>query len=68
MTLNLAGVIELPGFAGTLGRVLLVEADEQVDQLAADRPGAQQARQLGQLNQPLRWRPLLTSPGQAFSV
>jgi hypothetical protein len=45
MTLNLAGVIELPGFAGTLGRVLLVEADEQVDQLAADRLGVQQVRQ-----------------------
>jgi len=26
---------DLPGFAWSLGRVLLVEADEQVDQLAA---------------------------------
>ena len=31
MAQDLAGVVELPGFAGTLGRVLLVEADEQVD-------------------------------------
>ena len=54
MLQELAGVVPLPGFAGTLGRVLLVEADEQVDQLAADPPGAQQVRQLRQVNQPLR--------------
>lgn len=40
MTLNLACVTGLPGLAGKLGRVLLVQADEQVDQFAAHRvPG-----------------------------
>jgi hypothetical protein len=43
-----------PRFAGSLGRVLLVQADEQGDQLAAHRPGAQQVRQLGQVDEPLR--------------
>jgi hypothetical protein len=33
---------------------LLVEADEQVDQLAAHGPGAEQARQLREVDEPLR--------------
>jgi hypothetical protein len=44
----------LARFAASLGRVLLVQADEQVDQLAAHRPGAQYVRQPGQANEPLR--------------
>jgi hypothetical protein len=54
MAHDLAGVVQLPGFAWILGPVLLVEADEQVDQLAANGPAAQQVRQLRQLDQPLR--------------
>ena len=54
MAQDLACVVGLPGFTGSLGRVLLVQADEQVDQLAAHRPGAQQVRQLGQVDEPLR--------------
>ena len=54
MAQDLACVVRLPRFAGSLGRVLLVQADEQVDQLAAHRPGAQQVRQLGQVDEPLR--------------
>src|SRR5437868_5799166 len=54
MAQDLACVPGLPRFAGSLGRVLLVQADEQVDQLAAYRPGAQQVRQLGQVDEPLR--------------
>src|SRR6516162_310115 len=53
MAQDLACVVRLPRFAGSLGRVLLVEADEQVDQLAAYRPGAQRVRQLGQVDEPL---------------
>jgi hypothetical protein len=51
---DLACVVGLPRLTGSLGRVLLVQADEQVDQLAAHRPGAQQVRQLGQVDEPLR--------------
>src|SRR5580658_2530210 len=51
---DLARVVALPGLAGILGRVLLVEGDEQVDQLAADGLDAQQVGQLGQVDQPLR--------------
>ena len=54
MAQDLACVVGLPRFAGSLGRVLLVQADEQVDQLAAHRPGAQHVRQPGQVNEPLR--------------
>src|SRR5580704_6208499 len=54
MTQDLACIVGLPRFAGSLGRVLLVQADEQVDQLAAHRPGAQQVRQLGQVDEPRR--------------
>ena len=46
MARNLAGVVGRPGFAGSFGGVLLVEADEQLDQLAAHGPGAEQVRQL----------------------
>ena len=42
MAQDLPRVVSFPGFAGSLGGELLVEADEQVDQLAAHRPGAQQ--------------------------
>src|SRR5580658_7697393 len=51
---DLARVVALPGLAGMLGRVLLVEGDEQVDQLAADGLDAEQVGQLGQLDEPLR--------------
>src|ERR1700736_385937 len=64
MAQDLACVVDLPRFAGTLGRVLLVQADEQVDQLAAHRPGAQQVRQLRQVDEPLRvpGRPVIIGP------
>src|SRR5580693_1396609 len=39
MAQNAARAADLPGFAWSLGRVLLVEADEQLDQLAAHGPG-----------------------------
>ena len=39
MKQDLACVIELPGFAGILGRALLVQADEQVE-FAPDGPDA----------------------------
>ena len=51
MAQDLACVLGLPRFAGSLGRVLLVQADEQADQLAAHWPGAQQVRQLGQFDE-----------------
>ena len=54
MAQDLARVADLPGFAGTLGRELLVQADEQIDQLAADRPDAGQVRQLRQVDESLR--------------
>jgi hypothetical protein len=54
MAQDLACVVGLPRFAGSHGRVLLVQADEQVDQLAAHWPGAQQVRQLGKVDEPLR--------------
>jgi pimeloyl-ACP methyl ester carboxylesterase len=46
MIQDLASVVALPGFTGIVGRVLLVEADEQVDQFTADGLHAQQVRQL----------------------
>jgi hypothetical protein len=46
MAQNPACVVGLPGFAGIFGRELLVEADEQLDQLTAHGPCAQQVRQL----------------------
>src|ERR1700748_2656805 len=48
MAQNLPCVVGLPRFPGSLGRVLLVQADQQVNQLAAHRPGAQQVPQLRQ--------------------
>src|SRR5881275_2503240 len=59
-----ACVVQLPGFGRVLGRVLPVQADQQVDQLAADRPGAQQVRQLRQVDEPLRvpGRPVIVRP------
>src|SRR6185437_2732653 len=51
---DLARVVGLPGFGRSLGRELLVEADEQVDQVASHRAGAQQVRQLRQVDEPLR--------------
>jgi len=45
MAYDLACVVEFPGFAGFPSRVLLVQADEQVDQLAPAGPDAQQIRQ-----------------------
>ena len=64
MAQDLACIVGLPRFAGRLGRILLVQADEQVDQLAAHRPGAQQLRQLGQVDEPLRvpGRPVIVAP------
>src|SRR5690349_2426282 len=54
MAQYLACVVLLPGLVGVLRRVLLVEADEQVHQLAADGPTTQQARKFRQVDQPLR--------------
>ncbi len=64
MAQDLACVVDLPRFAGSLGRVLPVQADEQVDQFAAYRPGAQQVRKLGQVDEPLRvsGRPVIVGP------
>ena len=53
MAQNLARVVGFPGFAGSLGCVLLVEADEQIDQLAAYGPGPEHIRQFGQIDEPL---------------
>ncbi len=53
MAQDLGCVVELAGVAGFPGRGLLVQADEQVDQLAPDGPDAQQVRQLRQVNEPL---------------
>lgn len=47
------GIVVLPASGRALGREFPVEADEQVDQLAADRPGAEQVRQLRQADQPV---------------
>jgi hypothetical protein len=44
MPLDLARVAGLSGFAERLGREFVVEADKQVDQLAADRRDAEQVR------------------------
>src|SRR6516162_7015132 len=54
MAQDLACVVGLPGFAWSLGRELLVEADEQVDQFASHGPGTQQVWQLRQVDEPLR--------------
>src|SRR6266478_7224010 len=54
MAQDLPRVVSFPGFAGSLGGELLVEADEQVNQLAAHGPGAEQVRQLRQVDKPLR--------------
>src|SRR5260370_6699390 len=54
MAQDLAGVVAFPGFAGGLGRVLLVEAHEQIDQLAAYGPGTHQIRKFRQIDEPLR--------------
>src|SRR6266849_7811655 len=48
------GVIVLPGLAGLVGGVLLVEADEQVGQLAADGLDTEQRGQFGEVDQPVR--------------
>jgi hypothetical protein len=44
--------------------MVLVPADEQVDRLAAHRPGAQQVRQLREVDEPLRvpGRPVIIGP------
>src|SRR6516164_11221743 len=47
------GVVALPGLAGLPGGVFLVEADQHVGQLAADRLGLQQCREYGQVDQPV---------------
>lgn len=64
MAQDLASVADRPRSAGSLGRVLLVQADKQVDQLAAHGPGAQQVRQLRQVDEPLRipGRPVIIGP------
>ena len=54
MPLDLACVVGLPGFAGSLGRELLIEADQQVDQLDAHRPDTDQVRQLREVDESLR--------------
>ena len=64
MAQDLTCVIGLPWFPGSLGRELLVQADKQVDQLAAHGPDAEQARQLRQVDKPLRipGRPVIVGP------
>jgi hypothetical protein len=47
------GVVGFPGLAGLAGGVVLVEADKQVGQLAADGLGAQQRGQLRQVDKPV---------------
>src|SRR6185312_9300985 len=54
MPLDLARVVAHPGLAGSLGRELPVETDEQVDQLAAHGPDAEQVRQFREVDEPLR--------------
>jgi hypothetical protein len=46
-------VVGLPRLTGMAGGVLLVEADEQVGQFAADQFRFQQRRQLGEIDQPV---------------
>ena len=57
-------VVGLPGFAGSLGREPLVQADEQVEQLAVHRPDAEQVRQFREIDELLRipGRPVIVSP------
>src|ERR1700684_1409078 len=75
MARNAARAADLPGFAWSLGRVLLVEADEQVDQLAAHRPGTAQpvmaqlvaghgrdARSWSAMRRPIVWAGLCRHP------
>src|SRR5215831_14071095 len=54
VTENPLGVVGLPGLARLAGRVLLVEADEQVGQLAANGLHAEQRGQLGEVDEPVR--------------
>ena len=46
MAQDLPRVVGFPGFAGSLGRELPVEADGQVDQLATHGPDAERVRQV----------------------
>src|SRR5215469_5320792 len=46
-------VVGLPGLAGVPSGVLLVEADEEVGQLTADRLAVQQLGQIGEIDQPV---------------
>jgi len=64
MPLDLPCAVGLPGFAGSLGREPLVQADEQVDQLAAHRPDAEQVRQFREIDELLRipGRPVIVGP------
>src|SRR5216683_5641089 len=48
-----SGVVGLPGFAWAGGGVFLVEADEQISQLAADKLGVQQRGQFGEVDKPV---------------
>src|SRR5260221_1366953 len=61
---DLLGVVGLPGLGRPGGRVFLVQADEQVDQLTADGLDSQQRGQLGEADQPVRIPagPILVSP------
>jgi len=47
-------VVRLPGLTWLASGVVVVEADEQVNQLAADRLDPEQRGQLGQVDQPVR--------------
>ena len=47
------GVVRFPGFAGLVGGVVLVEADEQIGQFTAGGLGAQQRGQFGEVYQPV---------------
>src|SRR5215831_9878263 len=54
VTENPLGIVGLPGLARPVGCVLLVEADEQVGQLAANGSHAEKRRQFGEVDEPVR--------------
>jgi hypothetical protein len=47
-------VVRFPGLGGLAGGGVLVQADQQIGQMATDELGAQQRGQLGQVDQPVR--------------
>jgi len=61
---QLAGVVVLPALRRAALGVLLVQAHQQIGQLAADHLGAKQLRQLGEPDEPVRipGRPVVIGP------